>query len=189
MERIIYTERLVLRPVKFEDAPALSRMAGDYHIARMTGSIPSPFPIISAEIRTMLFESAWRRGLEYSYAISVEGGELIGIVSLFRRSETSDFELGYWLGRPYWGNGYMTEACRALIDCAEDRLGVTTLTAGVFSDNPGSVRILEKLGFTNTGVIDQYFSIARLCKAESLNFIRRKGASLLRAEQAPRIEA
>lgn len=189
MKRTIKTERLVLRPITLGDAPEFARLAGDFDIAKMTGSIPSPFPVISAEIRTMMFEMAWRQGTEYSYAISKAGGDLMGELSLFRRKGAESFELGYWIGKPYWGHGYMTEACSALIACAEEHLGVTTLVAGVFSDNPGSVRILEKLGFTNTGVINQYFSIARLCKAESLNFIRRKGAALLREERAPLIEA
>lgn len=189
MKRTITTDRLVLRPITLSDAPEFARLAGDFDIAKMTGSIPSPFPVISAEIRTMMFEMAWRQGTEYSYAISLAGGELMGELSLFRRKDVEHFELGYWLGKPYWGKGFMTEACTALIACAENDLGIDTLFAGVFSDNPGSVRILEKLGFKNTGVVNQYFSIARLCKAESLNFIRRKGSALLRDAPSPLIEA
>ena len=189
MERVIKTDRLVLRPITLEDAPAFSKLAGDFDIAKMTGSIPSPFPVLSAEVRTMMFEAAWRQHTEYSYAISIDGGALMGELSLFKRKGESGFELGYWLGRPYWGHGYMTEACQALIETAENSLGLTHIKAGVFEDNPGSIRILEKLGFEGLGPEADYFSIARLCKAKSLGFIRRKSTAPLHAGPHAAIES
>ncbi len=187
MRRIIHTNRLALRPITLNDAPAFSRLAGEFEIARMTGSIPSPFPLLSAEIRTMMFSSAWRQGQEYSYAITMDQTELMGVTSLFKRKISDGFELGYWIGRPFWGNGYMTEACAAIISAAEDDLGLDVITAGVFADNPGSIRVLQKLGFISTGQIDDYFSIARLQKAKSLGFVRRKYGQGLRREQRPAI--
>ena len=175
MQRTIKTDRLVLRPIMFDDAPALSRLGSDYDIASMTGSIPHPFPLISAEIRTMMFSAGWRQGTEYSYAISNGGGDLMGVASLFRRKDAEDLELGYWIGRPYWGAGYITEACQALIACAENTMGLKKILAGVFADNPGSMRVLEKLGFECTGPEKDYFSIARLGKAKSIGYIRRNG--------------
>ncbi len=189
MERIINTDRLVLRPVTLGDAPDFSKLAGEYDIAKMTGSIPSPFPLLSAEIRTIMFEAAWRQHVEYSYAISIDGGEMMGELSLFKRKGEDGFELGYWLGRPFWGQGYMTEACQALIDVAENKLGLTQITAGVFEDNPGSIRILEKLGFEGLGSEADYFSIARLCKAKSLGFIRHKDADHLHTGSRAVIES
>jgi len=165
----IRTERLVLRPLVLEDAPAFSRLANDYDISRMTGSIPHPFPRLSAEFKIMYMLSQKHRGLAIPYAITRDGGPLIGVVDLFRRSRVAAFEIGYWIGKPYWGKGYMTEACQALIDEARKTLGVKALTAGAFTDNPASIRVLEKLGFVQTGKSEPYFSIARLKKAKSLD--------------------
>ena len=65
--------------------------------------------------------------------------------------ENGDFELGYWLGKPYWGHGYATEAAQALARMALMELEVTRLIAGWFHDNPASGRVLEKLGFVPNG--------------------------------------
>ncbi|MGJ8564218.1 MAG: GNAT family N-acetyltransferase [Alphaproteobacteria bacterium] len=171
MRRIIETERLSLRPITLSDAEDFSVLASDFDIAKMTGSIPHPFPKLSAEIRVMVFKAGWAKQKEYAYAISPRGGRFMGIVSLFRRGKSSELELGYWLGRPYWGNGFMSEACRGIIDEAKEALGIEKIAAGVFHDNPASMRILEKLGFSPTGDSDMYFSMARLAKAESLSFM------------------
>ena len=64
-----------------------------------------------------------------------------------------DPEIGYWLGVPYWGNGYATEAARAVIDHAFTALGIDKLEAGARVSNPASRRVLEKCGFQWTGVV------------------------------------
>lgn len=164
------TERLVLRQLTLDDAKALSHLGGDLDIARMTGSFPHPFPLLSAEFKIMHMQQLRRRGLAYPYAITENGGGLMGITDLFRRDENSAFELGYWIGKPYWGHGYMTESCQALITEAQKTLGVTRLVAGVYEDNPASQQVLFKLGFEHNGTEGMYFSMARLQKANSLSF-------------------
>lgn len=179
MRPIFKTERLTLRQLKLEDAAAFSRLAGDYDIACMTGTIPHPFPLLSAEIRLMMLMAQQRRGLAYPYAVTKDGGEMIGIADLFRREPGGDLEIGYWIGKPYWGLGYMTEICEALIAEAEATLGVKKLVAGVFADNPGSMRVLQKLGFKRHGKAEKYFSIARLAKYESVAFLRRSDKAVI----------
>jgi len=169
MRERINTERLLLRPVAFKDASAFSRLGSDFEIAKMTGSFPHPFPLLSAEFKVMHLMSQRQRGLAYPYAITQDGGDLMGIMDLFRRDETAPFEIGYWIGRPYWGHGYATEAARALIQEARKTLGLSTVIAGVFSDNPASLHLLKKLGFKVLGTSEPYFSMARLSKAESLD--------------------
>ena len=68
--------------------------------------------------------------------------------------------MGYWIARPYWGRGYATEACVALIDIAR-ALGITSLEGSHFLDNPASARVLEKLGFEPTGLVAPRISCAR----------------------------
>lgn len=164
----IRTKRLVLRELTLEDAPAFSKLAGDYDIAKMTGSIPHPFPLYSAEFKIMYMRRQKQRGLAYPYAITRDGGELIGVMDLFRSTPDAALEIGYWIGKPYWGQGLSTEAARAIIQEAKDRLGVQALMAGVFADNPASLRVLEKLGFKTTGSEEMYFSMARMEKARSV---------------------
>ena len=165
----IKSERLVLRKLRESDAGLLSKLAGDKEISRMTGTIPHPYPQISAEFFLMLNAQSYKRGLSYNYAITHDGDDLMGVTGLFYRGNTSEIELGYWLGKLYWGHGYITEACRALIEEGRRTLNLSHVHAGVFSDNPASLRVLEKLGFEFTGEDEMYFSMARLEKARSIN--------------------
>ena len=66
-------------------------------------------------------------------------------------SEGPELELAYHLARPFWGQGYATEAARACLAYARDVLMATRITAGVHPDNPGSRRVLEKMGFHRVG--------------------------------------
>ena len=168
------TDRLILRETETQDAAAFSALVSDKDIARMTGSIAYPYPLLSAEFKIMTFHVAKRRGLAHPYAITLKGEDkLIGIVDLFKRQADALWELGYWIGRPFWGNGYMTEACSALLKEADNTLGAEDRVAGVFTDNPSSARVLEKLGFKPSGEPDYYFSMGRLKKALSQDFVLR----------------
>ncbi len=169
MKDTLETERLVLRQLRDEDAVALSKYGSNFDIARMTGSFPHPFPLLSAEFKILHLKAQNRRSLAYPYAITEKGHDaMIGIVDLFRQIETDNLEFGYWIGEPFWGKGYASEACRGLMEEADRHFGPAVLRAGVFSDNPASLRVLEKLGFELTGKKEVYFSMARLKKAESL---------------------
>ena len=169
MKDEIKTERLVLRQLMLEDAKAFSKLASDYDIAKMTGSLPYPMPLFSAEFKIMYLRRQKQRGLAYPYAITKDGGELIGVMDLFRSTPDAVLEIGYWIGKPYWGQGLSTEAAKAIIQEARETLGVKALKAGVFADNPASLRVLQKLGFKTTGEEEMYFSMGRLKKVRSKN--------------------
>jgi RimJ/RimL family protein N-acetyltransferase len=70
-------------------------------------------------------------------------------------------ELGYWIGRPFWGHGYMTEAVTAALIWARESWGARILTSGHFADNPASGGVLVKADFLYTGVVEPRFSVAR----------------------------
>jgi len=165
----IRTERLVLRQLTLEDAPAISKLAGDKDISRMTGTIPNPYPQLAAEFFLMLNQHSRQRERAYNYAITLDGVALMGVTGLFYRGDTPEIELGYWIGKPYWGQGYITEACQALLSEAQDSLSLNHIHAGVYSDNHASLRVLQKLGFKLTGEDEMYFSMARMEKAHSLS--------------------
>jgi len=137
---------LALREVTLADIPRITLLAGDWDVARMTGRIPYPYSEAAA--------LHWVEGLspgEIVRAITLEG-ELIGICGIapFEDDEKSA-ELGYWLGKPFWGFGYATTAARMIIQLAFEEMKIERLTAGHFTDNPASGRVLEKLGFNKTG--------------------------------------
>lgn len=152
------TDRLLLRPGWAEDAPALAQAIGDELIVRNLAVVPWPYSLRDAEA----FLAAPRDPLLPSLLIfeRTDGAPLlVGSCGLGRRPSGA-VELGYWIARPHWGQGFATEAGRALLAIAS-ALGLTRLEASHFLDNPASGRVLEKLGFRSTGLIAPRLSCAR----------------------------
>jgi RimJ/RimL family protein N-acetyltransferase len=142
---VLETRRLVLRMPCFEDAKRVAALANDRRIAENTARIPHPYGIADAEewIGAVVSQCA------ETYVITIDG-EAIGGCGIDIRDSMP--EIGYWLGVPFWGRGYATEAVRALIDRAFDDLGHDVLVAGARVSNPASRRVLEKCGFQWSGV-------------------------------------
>jgi ribosomal-protein-alanine N-acetyltransferase len=142
----ITTQRLVLRAIEPRDAARISLLAGDFDVASMTGTIPYPY---SEQMAADWIESAL--GGEEGVVLAVDrAGALIGCVG-YRADDRGGAELGYWFGKPYWGNGYATEAASALITYAFEQGRLGYLTIGHFADNPASARVIAKLGFKQNG--------------------------------------
>jgi RimJ/RimL family protein N-acetyltransferase len=158
-------ERLRLRPVTLDDAAAMARLADDIDIARMTTSIPHPFHVADAEgfITRM---AAADRGREALFGVELPSEGLIGVVGL-HPSDQAWVEIGYWLGRPYWGHGYMTEAVQRVLIWAREGWGRSVVASGHFADNPASAAVLIKAGFLYTGERRSRFSLAREAEAET----------------------
>jgi RimJ/RimL family protein N-acetyltransferase len=92
------------------------------------------------------------RGVGAVFAVvEREGGALVGSIGLTIESDDARAELGYWLGKPYWGRGYATEAAEALLRYAFEELGLNRVFAMYFSRNPASGRVMQKLGMTYEG--------------------------------------
>lgn len=152
------TPRLLLRPGWAEDAPALTRAIGDEAVVRNLVSAPWPYRLGDAEA----FLASPCDPVLPSFLIAARTGGgpvVVGACGIARRASGRP-ELGYWIARPYWGRGYATEAGRALVDIAST-LGLAELNSSHFLDNPASGRVLEKLGFTSTGLSAPRFSCAR----------------------------
>lgn len=139
----LITERLVLRPFRHADAQEFARLAGDWAVASMTSDIP--FPLDSAQAFLWLKPA---RG-EVRFAME-HRGQLIGGVGFYRRSSGSA-ELGFWLGRDWWGRGFATEAARAVISYGFRKHRVPVFTSAHFIDNAASRNVLLKLGFEASG--------------------------------------
>lgn len=153
----IVTERLLLRALELNDAPAVQGLAGDRDIASTTMSIPYPCEDGMAEIWIAGHLERRDRDEAVSYAIvEKSSGALIGTVGLAIRPEHERAELGYWLGKPYWGRGYATEASQAVLRHGFETLGLNRVYANYFIRNPASGRVLEKLGMRYEGLARQH---------------------------------
>jgi RimJ/RimL family protein N-acetyltransferase len=145
---VLETERLTLRTPRLEDADVIAVLANDRRIGENTAHIPHPYRRVDAE---KFIVSANRAEDEVTFLITLEDATVIGACGIALREGPAP-ELGYWLGVPYWGRGFATEAVRAVIDYAFADLDHESLQAGTRVTNPGSRRVLEKCGFQWTGV-------------------------------------
>jgi RimJ/RimL family protein N-acetyltransferase len=153
----IETERLRLRPLRMSDAGRVARFAGDPGVARMILRAPTPYLECAAEGWIMTLNARKPLNEDFVYAVEREDEGLVGTIGAHKRGDES-FEVGYWFGRPYWGQGYATEALRGFISEAR---ALGALQAGHFADNPASGRVLQKGGFAYTGETETLFSIGR----------------------------
>jgi 8-oxo-dGTP diphosphatase len=147
--RRVETARLVLRPYQRADLPAIPALIGDWEVARWLSR--APYPYTEQDARDWLGLSRrirwWRRGLPY-VMVRRDDGAVLGGVGL----SLEDNEVGYWLGRAFWGNGYATEALRAITECGFSRYHLDHVWAGVMQGNARSCRVLEKAGFEQRGM-------------------------------------
>src|SRR5687768_2821431 len=106
------TRRLRLRPFRTEEGPDVKRLAGDPAVAADATAIPYPFEEGMAEAWIASLAPAFEAGTQAVFAVTRrEDGALVGAVGLTLDPVNRHAELGYWVGRPYWGGGYATEAC------------------------------------------------------------------------------
>ncbi len=157
------TQRLLLRALDQRDARRIAQLAGDWDVARMTGRIPHPYSDELAQLWISdLAEGECVRGI-------VHQNVLVGICGYMPEGDSA--EIGYWIGKPWWGRGIATEAAAALIDYCFHEIGFSRVTCGHFVDNPASGRVISKLGFRYTGV-EFVWCEARRTKVETLKYER-----------------
>lgn len=153
----IATERLLLRPLRMNDAEAIAQSMADFSVTRMLSTAPYPYALEDA-VDWLNIATAEDTG-EWSLAITQPADHvLIGVVSVERRK--GGWHLGYWLNRYYWGRNFMSEAVSGIADRFFRRMGDITLHSGAFTENPASLRVQQKLGFQVTGLRDTW-SVSR----------------------------
>lgn len=152
------TDRLRLAALTPYDAARAAELAGERAVARNTESIPHPYSEEQAE--TFLRELSERidDGEAAVFGIDLADEEaLIGAVGLHPEPDHERARLGYWIGRPYWGRGYATEAARAAVNWAFGAFELQRVYAESFRRNRASCRVLEKLGMKREGRLRRHF--------------------------------
>jgi RimJ/RimL family protein N-acetyltransferase/quinol monooxygenase YgiN len=145
------TPRLVLRPFALGDSTEVARIAGDREIAAGTLTVPHPYEERHAREWIGSQDEMFRSGTGVVFAITA-GGAVVGAIGLHPALAHKRAELGYWIGTEHWGNGYATEASRAVIEYGFATLGLDRIFASHFASNPASGRVLAKLGMSREGV-------------------------------------
>jgi ribosomal-protein-alanine N-acetyltransferase len=147
------TARLLLRPFLLTDAQDVQRLAGDKAVAEPTSAIPHPYEDGMAEAWISTHQSAFDSGKMTSFAIILKASNtLIGAISLLNISDDGHrAELGYWIGRKFWEQGYGTEAARAVMEYGFSELYLNRIHGRCLKRNRGSGRVLEKAGMRYEG--------------------------------------
>jgi RimJ/RimL family protein N-acetyltransferase len=179
MQYEIETKRLILAPFVDADIDRRVALANNINVARMVTSMPHPYTRKDAEEWVTLHDAGRAAGTDFPFAITLKNEGLVGAVGLHKKSGP-EFELGYWVGEPYWGRGIASEAAIAVMNWARDAIGLTHAVACYFEDNPASKRVLEKAGFVADGSEANCHSIGRGEKARSLNMVWRDNATQTR---------
>ena len=153
---LITTERLILRRFRKADAPVLAEYRSDPSVARYQ-SWDVPFPLLRAETAVANFmasdpdKAGW-----FQYAIErISDRVLIGDVAVRLHDNLMQAEVGFTLGAPYQGQGYATEAVRAVLDRLFRVQGLHKVTGECDARNTASAALMERLGFTREGHLRQ----------------------------------
>ncbi len=148
------TERLVLRPPMPEDATEIHRLVNDWEVVRSLSRLPFPYPRDLAD--EWIASTEAQRAEQSAYHLVITGVErgdemLIGCVGVRLDMSPRIGNLGYWVGRRFWGHGVATEAARRMASWALSHLPIDCLQAEVDTENPASAAVLRRIGFHETG--------------------------------------
>ncbi|GAK44329.1 GCN5-like N-acetyltransferase [Tepidicaulis marinus] len=152
---VLKSGELTIRPFSMADAPRLSGLINNWNIVSMLTRVPYPYEIDHAREWIASHPDIQQEG-DIPRAI-VWQGELVGATGYHHLKEAG-WEIGYWIGQPYWGRGIATKTARLLVKHAFADWKLGRLISGHFADNPASGRVLEKAGFRYVGEEMRYSS-------------------------------
>lgn len=184
---ILETSRLVLRKFLFEEACIVRDLAGSKEVSHGCINIPHPYGLGLAEVWIASHEIWYSEGSQLVFAITrIDDGWIIGAIGLMLEPEHGRADLGYWIGFPFWNQGYATEAARAVLTYAFEELLLHRITASHFVRNLASGRVLEKLGMKKEGLLREHLLkdgiredviIRGLLKSEMRSFSKENGTN------------
>jgi len=154
---ILETERLVLRHFYPEEACIVRDLAGASDVSYGCINIPHPYGIGMAEVWIASHRIRYTEGSQLIFAVVRKtDGWIIGTVGLIFEQDHARADIGYWIGVPFWNQGYATEAATATMSYAFENLLLYRITASHFVRNLASGRVLEKLGMLKEGLLRQH---------------------------------
>jgi RimJ/RimL family protein N-acetyltransferase len=156
MNDVIKTERLVLRPLRDDDAMQIVSALDDFNICRNLARVPWPYHRSDALEFLEFVASCDKRSRFSAICPRDRPDTLQGIISYEWSDEKQNAEIGYWLSREIWGKGLMTEAARAMVAHAFTVSDLPLLVSCYFNDNPASGHVLRKAGFTEVGACNRF---------------------------------
>jgi len=167
---ILRTARLVLRPLRAPDAAAFHRLINDWDICRRLPDAPFPYPAALAQewIAAAAEDAAANKA--HHFAVELDGA-LIGCAGLRLSRDKKSAELGYWLGKPFWGQKFAKEVAARLASWGFAALSVEKITATVAADHEASVAVLRGAGFAPAGKGTQAFQCRPGAKLPVLFFV------------------
>jgi [ribosomal protein S5]-alanine N-acetyltransferase len=157
LQPTLETKRLILRPFTLQDASVVHELVSAREIADTTLAIPHPYEQGMAEAWIGSQQKGYDEGNSVHFAITIrESSLLVGSIGLQIHPIHSYAEMGYWVGVPYWGNGYCTEAVGAVIKYGFEDKGLNRIYAVHFKRNPASGRVMQKNGMVYEGCLHQH---------------------------------
>jgi len=146
----IHTDRLILRKaISKQDKISLVSQIRDWEVVKWLANVPYPYTYNDCEDYFLISNSN-----QFALNIFLDN-KLIGGVSLTLDGDNY-YDLGYWLGKDYWGKGYATESSKKLLEYALEKLNSPKIKSGYFVDNLSSGNVLKKLGFKEVGIEKRY---------------------------------
>ena len=154
---VLRTERLLLRSLRPDDIPALLPLIGARQVAATTLRVPHPYTQEDAEEFLKYSESVWEKSEGARFGVFLREGErLCGGIGLLVNHDHNHAEIGYWIGVPFWGNGYCTEAVSEVLKYGFDHLKLSRIHSNHFSTNPASGRVLRKVRMKHEGTLRRH---------------------------------
>lgn len=153
----LHANHVILSPFTVDDAFLVQKYAGAAEVARTTLNIPHPYPAGAAEtwIASHLPQYLEKKNAVFAIRSSTTG-ELYGAISLGLNMHHQNAEMGYWMGVPFWNQGFCTEAACRLIQFGFEDIGLNKICSRHLVGNPGSGRVMEKSGMKKEGLLRQH---------------------------------
>jgi len=156
-EKTIETDRLLLRLFHESDAKNVARMCNNYNIYKSTLNLPYPYTLDCALSWIAHHEQNFELDKMYEFAITDKHtGQLFGAIAISNHPSFQNGEMAYWIGEEYWGNGYGTEAAKAVIDFVFQEKNYHRVYARHFKSNPASGKIMKKCGMKYEGTLKDH---------------------------------
>ncbi|MEC1180681.1 GNAT family N-acetyltransferase [Metasolibacillus meyeri] len=153
----ITTDRLILRLFQKADAEVVAKLCNNYNIYKSTLSLPYPYKIEDALTWIEYHYDNFIEDRSYEFAVTdKETNEIYGGIALSNNKQFNQGELAYFIGEPYWGKGYATEAAQAMVQFAFEEKKLHKVFARYFATNPASGKVMEKIGMVREGVLKEH---------------------------------